>query len=165
MRINKTQSILTREYSVCVFLFIASALFSHLDIFDIAQTSTNPNYFLALMVLVCSYHIINISLIKLFIIGIIVDVFAGQLLGEHGFIFLFIFFIEHLYKKYVHVLNYDQNHFLYFSLILIGLVAQAVISLNYEIKDITALKFLLELIYTCFIFYIYRFIFNRFNLQ
>lgn len=165
MRINKTQTLLRREYSLFFFLFIASVLFSHLNIFDIAQTSTNPNYFLALIVLVCSYHIINISLIKLFIIGIIVDVFIGQLLGEHGFIFLLIFFTEQLYKKYIHTLNDDQNHILYFILILIGLIAQAVITLNYEIQDITTLKFILEFIYTYLIFYIYLFILNQFNLE
>lgn len=165
MIINKTQTILRKEYSLFFFLFIVSALFSHLNIFDIAQISTNPNYFLALIVLVCSYHIINISLIKLFIIGIIVDVLVGQLLGEHGFIFLLILFTEQLYKKYIHVLNYEQNHFLYFVLILVGLLAQTVISLNYEIKDISILKFILELIYTYFIFYIYLFILHRFNLH
>ena len=90
--IKKTIIEQKKENTLFIILFLTSLILSNLGIPGIQDPAIMPNYFLALIVTFILTKRGDLNLYKLVIIGLIVDLFAGQLLGQYGLIFIGIYF-------------------------------------------------------------------------
>ena len=97
--IKKTIIEQKKENTLFIILFLTSLILSNLGIPGIQDPAIMPNYFLALIVTFILTKRGDLNLYKLVIIGLIVDLFAGQLLGQYGLIFIGIYLLAFIINK------------------------------------------------------------------
>ena len=85
-------------YLFFILIFI-SLFLSNIGILGFADSRIMPNYFIGLVIAFIITNKANLNLYKLMILGLIVDLFAGQLLGQHALIFITIFLLYFLTNK------------------------------------------------------------------
>ena len=91
-----------------IILFIISLILSHIGIVGIEDSSIMPNYFIALIVSFILAKRARLDLFKLVIIGLIVDIFTGQLIGQYGLIFIIIYILNFSVNKIL-VIKYQKQ--------------------------------------------------------
>ena len=74
-----------------LFFLLYLIILSNLGTPGIEESNMMPNYFLALIISCILNKNSFLNLYKLVIIGLIVDLFVGQLLGQYGLIFINIY--------------------------------------------------------------------------
>tara|TARA_B110000037_G_scaffold38150_1_gene46937 strand:- start:13221 stop:13712 length:492 start_codon:yes stop_codon:yes gene_type:complete len=89
--IKKTTLERRKERYLFVVLFIILIFLSNLGTPGIEESNMMPNYFIALIISCILNKNSFLNLYKLLIIGLIVDLFVGQLLGQYGLIFINIY--------------------------------------------------------------------------
>ena len=120
-----------------------------------------PNYFLALIVTFILTKRGDLNLYKLVIIGLIVDLFAGQLLGQYGLIFIGIYLLAFIINKILFINSEKQLIGLSVFLILFSFFILWASSQSHDIF-ISFNLLLLQSILTFFTYLIFRAIINRF---
>ena len=120
-----------------------------------------PNYFLALIVTFILTKRGDLNLYKLVIIGLIVDLFAGQLLGQYGLIFIGIYLLAFIINKILFINSEKQLIGLSIFLILFSFFILWASSKSHDIFMSFNLL-LLQSILTFFAYLIFRAIINRF---
>ena len=80
-------------------LLLMSLFLSNTGILGITDSRIMPNYFIALVIAFIITNKANLNLYKLMILGLMVDLLAGQLLGQHALIFITIFVLFFLANK------------------------------------------------------------------
>lgn len=86
------------KYLFFILIFI-SLFLSNIGIFGITDPRNMPNYFIGLVIAFIISNKANLNLYKLMILGLIVDLFTGQLMGQHALIFITIFLLSFLVNK------------------------------------------------------------------
>ena len=114
-------------------LFIISLFLSHLGLVGIEDSSIMPNYFIALIITFILMRLGNLNLYKLVIIGLLVDVFVGQLLGQYALIFISIYLADYTVNRVLIIKSEKQLFTLSFFLILISFFILWTSSLSYSI--------------------------------
>ena len=120
-----------------------------------------PNYFIALIV---SFLLVNkggLGLFKLVTIGLIVDVFTGQLIGQYGLIFMVIYILDFSVNKILVIKYQKQIESLSIFLILFSFVVLWLTSQSYNIF-ITPKILLLQSIFTFIAYLFFKVIINKF---
>jgi len=129
-------------------LFIGTLFLSRINIPLITSSGLMPDYFLALFVALIAARFMNMNLYILFFLGLVVDLLAGQLIGQYALIFIVIYFINFLLNKYfvfkAPVMLVAQH----LILITISIIILLISSLSYEL-DINMEVFIFKWIITC----------------
>jgi len=126
----------SQEDKLFIILFLISLVLSHIGIFGIHDPTIMPNYFIALIVSFILTKKARLNLNKLVIIGLIIDVLAGQLIGQYGLIFINIY-IAYLITNKILIIKYEkQIESLSILLILFGFLILWLTSQSYGIPII-----------------------------
>ena len=144
-----------------IILFIISLILSHIGIVGIEDSSIMPNYFIALIVSFILAKGARLDLFKLVIIGLIVDIFTGQLIGQYGLIFIFIYILNFSVNKILVIKYQKQIESLSIFLILFSYVILWLTSQSYNIF-ITPKILLLQSILTFIAYLFFKIIINKF---
>tara|TARA_B110000196_G_C20757488_1_gene480571 strand:+ start:89 stop:580 length:492 start_codon:yes stop_codon:yes gene_type:complete len=115
--IKKTILEQRKERALFIILFLISVILSNIGILGIENSNMMPDYFIALI----TAYIINkgsdLNIYKLVIIGLVVDLFVGQLLGQYGLVFICIYLLYFIIKKILVIKSTQQLFSLGFFLI------------------------------------------------
>jgi rod shape-determining protein MreD len=144
-----------------IILFIISLFLSHIGIVGIEDSSIMPNYFIALIVSFILAKRARLDLFKLVIIGLIVDIFTGQLIGQYGLIFIIIYILNFSVNKILVIKYQKQIESLSIFLILFSFIILWLTSQSYNIF-ITPKILLLQSIFTFIAYLFFKVIINKF---
>tara|TARA_B100000767_G_C19734969_1_gene523463 strand:- start:179 stop:655 length:477 start_codon:yes stop_codon:yes gene_type:complete len=153
--INKKENILLGA------LFIISLLLSHLNIFSFTNQNTNPEYFIALFTIILNSKHWQFSLIKVFLLGLIIDAFIGLVLGQYAFSFLMMVLFHKIYNHYLNAVSEEQKSFLHFFTVLIGVVCLKLVAMSNLAEDFDFVSIILIFILTFLTFFIFQFLSKR----
>jgi rod shape-determining protein MreD len=144
-----------------IILFIISLILSHIGIVGIEDSSIMPNYFIALIVSFILAKRARLDLFKLVIIGLIVDIFTGQLIGQYGLIFIIIYILNFSVNNILVIKYQKQIESLSIFLILFSFIILWLTSQSYNIF-ITPKILLLQSIFTFIAYLFFKVIINKF---
>jgi len=144
-----------------IILFIISLILSHIGIVGIEDSSIMPNYFIALIVSFILAKRARLDLFKLVIIGLIVDIFTGQLIGQYGLIFIIIYILNFSVNKILVIKYQKQIESLSIFLILFSFIILWLTSQSYNIF-ITPKILLLQSIFTFIAYLFFKALINKF---
>ena len=160
--LKKTHDVKIRQQKLFVGLFLFSTFFSFINFFSFLNINIYPEYFIALMVLTVSSNLISISITKVFLMGVIVDILIGSILGQYTITFLLLYGLQVFSQKYFLMPTRPQAILLKFLSICLGLIIVTIISqkfnptfhtngglLNYLIIEI-AITFIILVIFQIF---------------
>ena len=131
--IKKTINEQKKERNLLIVLSLIAIFLSNLGIPGIENSAIMPNYFIALIITFILMKLGNLNLYKLVIIGLLVDVFVGQLLGQYAFIFISIYLADYIVNRVLIIKSEKQVFTLSFFLILISFFILWISSLSYSI--------------------------------
>ena len=153
--INKKENILLGA------LFIISLLLSHSNIFSFTNQNTNPEYFIALFTIILNSKHLQFSLIKVFLLGLIIDAFIGLVLGQYAFSFLMMVLFHKIYNHYLNAVSEEQKSFLHFFTVLIGVVCLKLVAMSNLAEDFDFVSIIIIFILTFLTFFIFQFLSKR----
>ena len=148
-------------YLFFILIFI-SLFLSNIGILGFADSRIMPNYFIGLVIAFIITNKANLNLYKLMILGLIVDLFAGQLLGQHALIFITIFLLYFLTNKLLIIKTEIQLSSLSIFLILNSFFIMWVTSQSHDIFRPPNLL-ILQAILTFFAYLITKLIIIKFS--
>ena len=131
--IKKTITEQKKERNLLIVLSLIAIFLSNLGIPGIGNAAIMPNYFIALIITFILMRLGNLNLYKLVIIGLLVDVFVGQLLGQYALIFISIHLADYIVNRVLIIKSEKQLFALSFFLILISFFILWTSSLSYSI--------------------------------
>tara|TARA_B110000003_G_C16638826_1_gene529376 strand:+ start:188 stop:676 length:489 start_codon:yes stop_codon:yes gene_type:complete len=153
--INKKENILLGA------LFIISLLLSHLNIFSFTNQNTNPEYFIVFFTIILNSKQVHFSLMKVFLLGLIIDTFVGLVLGQYAFSFLMMVLFHKIYNHYLNAASEEQKIFLQFFTILIGVVCLKLVAISNLTEGLDFVNIILIFILTFLTFFIFQFLSKR----
>ena len=130
--LKKTHDVKIRQQKLFVGLFLFSTFFSFINFFSFLNINIYPEYFIALMVLTVSSNLISISITKVFLTGVIVDILIGSILGQYTITFLFLYGLQVFSQKYFLMPTRPQAILLKFLSICLGLIIVTIISQKFN---------------------------------
>lgn len=130
--LKKSHDVKLRQQKLFVGLFLVSTLFSFINLFSFFNINIYPEYFLALMVLTISSNLISISIAKVFLMGVIVDILIGSILGQYTIAFLLLYGLQVFSQKYFLMPTRSQAILLKFLSICLGIIIVTIISQNFN---------------------------------
>ena len=120
-----------KERTSFIILFFISIILSNIGIPGIENPALMPNYFIALIIASILNKSSYMNIYKLVIIGLLVDILAGQLLGQYGLIFIFIYLLHFIIQKLLVIKTTPQLFSLSFFLILFSFLILWTTSLSH----------------------------------
>ena len=130
--LKKSHDVKIRQQKFFVGLFLVSIFFSFINLFSFLNINIYPEYFLALMVLTVSSNLITISITKVFLVGVIVDILIGSILGQYTITFLLLYGLQIFSQKYFSMPTRPQAILLKFLSICLGIIIVTMISQNFN---------------------------------
>ena len=130
--LKKSHDVKIRQQKLFVGLFLVSIFFSFINLFSFLNINIYPEYFVALMVLTVSSSLISISITKVFLVGIIVDILIGSILGQYTITFLLLYGLQIFSQKYFLMPTRPQAILLKFLSICLGIIIVTMISQNFN---------------------------------
>ncbi len=106
------------ERNLFITLFLISIILSNVGIPSIENVAMMPNYFIALITAFTLNKNSFLNIYILVIIGLIVDIFVGELLGQYGLIFICIYLVHFIIQKILVIKSTQQIFSLGFFLII-----------------------------------------------
>ena len=129
--LKKSHDVKLRQKKLFAGLFLVSIFFSFINLFSFLDINIYPEYFLALMVLTISSNLISISITKVFLMGVIVDILIGSILGQYTIAFLLLYGLQVFSQKYFLMPTRPQAILLKFLFICLGIIIVTMISQNF----------------------------------
>ena len=151
-----------QENYLITILALVSLILSNVALPWTENPSSMPNYFIALIVIFVVLEKANLNLSKLFIIGLLVDLFLGQILGQYAFIFISIYALNFLIVKILTIKTETQILSLSSFIILFSFFVLWATSQSHDIIFPLGLLFH-QFILTLFILLILKFTINTFT--
>ena len=130
--LKKSHDVKLRQQKLFAGLILVSTFFSFINLFSFLDISIYPEYFLALIVLTISSNLISISITKVFLMGIIVDILIGSILGQYTIAFLLLYGLQVFSQKYFLMPTRAQAILLKFLSICLGIIIVTIISQNFN---------------------------------
>jgi len=130
--LKRSHDVKIKQQKLFVGLFLVSTFFSFINLFSFLNTNIYPEYFLALIVLTISSNLILISITKVFLMGVIVDILIGSILGQYAIVFLLLYGLQVFSQKYFLMPSRPQVILLQFLSICFGIIILTVISQNFN---------------------------------
>ena len=163
--LKKSHDVKLRQQKLFAGLFLVSTFFSFINLFSFLDINIYQEYFLALMVLTISSNLISISITKVFLMGIIVDILIGSILGQYTIAFLLLYGLQVFSLKYFLMPTRPQAILLKFLSICLGIIIVTIISQNFNPtfhSNGNLLNYLIiEIAITFFILIIFQIIYER----
>jgi len=163
--LRKSHDIKVKQQKLFIGLFLFSVFFSFIDLFSFINSNFYPEYFIALMVLTISSSLISITIIKVFLIGVIVDILIGSILGQYTITFLLLFGLKIFTQKYFLMPSKAQNILLRFLSISFGIIIVTIISQNvnpiFYINGSLLNYLIIEIVITFIILIIFQIFYER----
>ena len=160
--LKKSHDVKIRQRKLFIGLFLVSIFFSFINLFSFLNINIYPEYFVALMVLTVSSNLITISITKVFLVGVIVDILIGSILGQYTIAFLLLYGLQVFSQRYFLMPSKAQSILLKFLSISLGIIIVTIITkifnpilytngslLNYLILEI-AITFFILIIFQIF---------------
>ena len=147
----------TQERHEFLFLFIiilTTLLFSRINIPVINSFQIMPDYFIALFVSLIASRFMNLNLYILFVLGLLVDLLAGELMGQYALILIFIYFINFLLSKYFIFKTPVMLASQHIILATISLIILLISSISYDLS-INTNMFIMKWVITCLVCLLY----------
>ena len=114
-------------------LFLITLLLSRINFPLIGTDGIMPDYFLALFVSLIATRLMKMNIYILFLLGLLIDLLAGELIGQYGLVLIIIYFVNFILNKYfllqTSLMQFSQN----LILITIGLIMLLILSSSYEL--------------------------------
>ena len=114
-------------------LFLITLLLSRINFPLIGTDGIMPDYFLALFVSLIATRLMKMNIYILFLLGLLIDLLAGELIGQYGLVLIIIYFVNFILNKYfllqTTLMQFSQN----LILITIGLIMLLILSSSYEL--------------------------------
>ena len=130
--LKKSHDVKLRQQKLFVGLFLVSIFFSFINLFSFLDINIYPEYFLALMVLTISSNLISISITKVFLVGVIVDILIGSILGQYTIAFLLLYGLQVFSQKYFLMPTRPQAILLKFLSICLCIIIVTIISQKFN---------------------------------
>ena len=130
--LKKSHDVKIRQQKLFVGLFLVSTFFSFINLFSFFNINIYPEYFIALMVLTVSSNLISISITKVFLMGVIVDILIGSILGQYTITFILLYGLQVFSQKYFLMPTRPQAILLKFLSICLGLIIVTIISQKFN---------------------------------
>ena len=163
--LKKSHDVKLRQKKLFAGLFLLSTFFSFINLFSFLDINIYPEYFLALMVLTISSNLISISITKVFLMGIIVDILIGSILGQYTIAFLLLYGLQVFSLKYFSMPTRPQAILLKFLSICLGIILVTIISQNFNPtfhSNGNLLNYLIiEIAITFFVLIIFQILYER----
>ena len=163
--LKKSHDVKLRQKKLFGGLFLLSTFFSFINLFSFLDINIYPEYFLALMVLTISSNLISISITKVFLMGVIVDILIGSILGQYTMAFLLLYGLQVFSLKYFLMPTRPQAILLKFLSICLGIILVTIISQNFNPtfhSNGNLLNYLIiEIAITFFILIIFQILYER----
>ena len=130
--LKKSHDVKIRQQKLFVGLFLVSTFFSFINLFSFFNINIYPEYFIALMVLTVSSNLISISITKVFLMGVIVDILIGSILGQYTITFILLYGLQVFSQKYFLMPTRPQAILLRFLSMCLGIITVTIISQNFN---------------------------------
>ncbi|MDA9226793.1 rod shape-determining protein MreD [Methylophilaceae bacterium] len=130
--LKKSHDVKIRQRKLFIGLFLVSIFFSFINLFSFLNINIYPEYFVALMVLTVSSNLITISITKVFLVGVIVDILIGSILGQYTITFLLLYGLQIFSQKYFLMPTRPQAILLKFLSICLGIIIVTMISQSFN---------------------------------
>ena len=130
--LKKSHEVNIRQQKLFVGLFLVSTFFSFINLFSFFNINIYPEYFIALMVLTVSSNLISISITKVFLMGVIVDILIGSILGQYTITFILLYGLQVFSQKYFLMPTRPQAILLKFLSICLGIIIVTIISQKFN---------------------------------
>ena len=130
--LKKSHDVKIRQQRLFVGLFLVSTFFSFINLFSFLNINIYPEYFIALMVLTISSNLISISITKVFLMGVIVDILIGSILGQYTITFILLYGLQVFSQKYFLMPTRPQAILLKFLSICLCIIIVTIISQKFN---------------------------------
>ena len=143
-------------------IFFFFFLLSRINIPFITNYGFMPDYFLALFVSFVASRFMHMNIYILFLLGLLVDLLAGELIGQYGLIFISIYFTNFILNKYFIIKSILMRNSQYLILTTLGLIILLISSLSYEL-NININIFIIKWVLTYLVVLLYNQIIRNFS--
>ena len=150
-----------RENHLFYILIFISLIISNIGIIFFEDSRIMPNYFIGLILAFLITNTADLNLYKLMAFGLLIDLFIGQLLGQHGLIFIILYLLYFLINKMLIIKTEIQSSSLSIFLILISFIIVWLTSQSHDIFRSPNLL-LLQGILTFFTYLIFKTVINKY---
>jgi len=150
-----------RENHLFYILIFISLIISNIGIIFFEDSRIMPNYFIGLILAFLITNTADLNLYKLMAFGLLIDLFIGQLLGQHGLIFIILYLLYFLINKILIIKTEIQLSSLSIFLILISFIIIWLTSQSHDIFRSPNLL-LLQGILTFFTYLIFKTVINKY---
>jgi len=150
-----------RENHLFYILIFISLIISNIGIIFFEDSRIMPNYFIGLILAFLITNTTDLNLYKLMAFGLLIDLFVGQLLGQHSLIFIILYLLYFLINKILIIKTEIQLSSLSIFLILISFIIIWLTSQSHDIFRSPNLL-LLQGILTFFTYLIFKTVINKY---
>ncbi len=142
-------------------IFLVTILLSQINLPFLNDNRLIPDYFIALIIPTIIVRFKNINILIVFILGILVDLFIGELIGQYAITFLIIYISNFILHKFFVFKSLSQIIFLYFILLEIGFLVIGTTATSYLLQNSDMYILLYKNIMTIPICFVYKLIFEK----
>lgn len=142
-------------------IFLVTILLSQINLPFLNDIRLIPDYFIALIIPTIIFRFKNINIFIVFILGILVDFFIGELIGQYAITFLIIYISNYVLHKFFVFKSTSQAIFLYFILLEIGFLVIVTTSISYLLQNNDMYILLCKNIMTIPFCFVYKLIFEK----
>ena len=142
-------------------IFLVTTLLTQINLPFLNDIRLIPDYFIALIIPTIIFRFKNINIFIVFILGILVDLFIGELIGQYAITFLIIYISNFVLHKFFVFKSTSQVIFLYFILLEIGFLIIGTTSISYLLQNSDMNVLVYKNIMTIPICFVYKLIFEK----
>ena len=152
---------LSQSWLKFVAIFLVTILLTQINLPFLNDIRLIPDYFIALIIPTIIIRFKNINIFIVFVIGILVDMFIGELIGQYAITFIIIYISNYVLHKFFVFRSTSQVIFLYFILLEIGFLVIGITSISYLLQNNDIYIFLYKNIITIPFCFVYKLIFEK----
>tara|TARA_B100000035_G_scaffold134321_1_gene114290 strand:+ start:44124 stop:44615 length:492 start_codon:yes stop_codon:yes gene_type:complete len=133
--INKKNIFFQKNFLKLSVIFLMTILLSQINLPFFNDIRLIPDYFIALIIPIIANEFKNINILIIFLLGIFIDIFIGELIGQYAVTFLIIYISNYVLHKFFIFKSTSQMVILYFILLEIGFLIIGATSMTYQLQN------------------------------
>ena len=135
---KKTPAIVKKELQLTIALVIAATILSHISLPFFDHANFHIDFFIALFASVVILERHNLSLLKIFLLGIGADIILGAQLGAFALIFLLMFAVHYFFTQLLIFKTSAQKLILMAGIIFLGIIIEFILNADASIPLLVA---------------------------
>ena len=157
---------MTRQPNKLKFLaiFLVTIIFTQINFPFFNDIRLIPDYFIALIIPLIISGFKNINILIIFLLGIFIDIFIGELIGQYAITFLIIYIGNYVLHKFFVFNSFSQIIILYLILLEIGFLILGATSISYQLQNNDIYILFLKNIITIPFCFVYKLIFEKMSI-